>query len=32
LATQDEFIIGGAKGLDLYPEMVVDKKIANILS
>lgn len=32
LATQDQLIIGGAKGLDLYPGMIVNKTIASLLS
>ena len=32
LATQDTLIVGGQKGMDYYPEMIIDKDIASALS
>ena len=32
LATKDELITGGQKGMDYYPEMIIDKDIASALS
>jgi hypothetical protein len=32
LATKDVLITGGQKGMDYYPEMIIDKDIASALS
>jgi hypothetical protein len=32
LATRDELIIGGRRGMELDPEMIIGKEIASLLS
>jgi len=32
LATRDELIMGGRQGLEVSPDMIVDKEIASIMS
>jgi len=32
LATRDELLIGGRKGMEYHPDMIVDAEIAHLLS